>query len=264
MPNAIDRSGGAEFEDADVVAAYVHRPPYPDALIARLLALVPAPGAGTATVVDLGCGPGKLARALAPDVGEVIAVDPSAAMLALARRLGAHDRNVGWIHSRAEDLELADVSLGLAVAGAAIHWIDPARLFPRLARWLKPGASMAIVEGDAPTAAPWIEPWQGAIRAWVERLGGVWDGPNHQAMVKAHEPWLAVRGRETFTATVRQPIEDLLACQHSRATWARRRMGPQAEAFDAELRAILTPWATDGAVTYEMETQLVWGSPLQP
>ena len=40
-------------------------------------------------VLDLGCGPGMLARGLAPFVGEVVAMDPSPEMLAVARTLAA-------------------------------------------------------------------------------------------------------------------------------------------------------------------------------
>src|SRR5437879_9032562 len=110
---AIDRSRAAEFEDGDVVAAYVHRPPYPDALHARLLELTPTKGC----VLDLGCGPGKLARALAQHVDQVIAVDPSAAMLDLARKLDAgRNPNIAWTHARAENLALA-APIHLAVAG---------------------------------------------------------------------------------------------------------------------------------------------------
>jgi ubiquinone/menaquinone biosynthesis C-methylase UbiE len=257
MSDAIDRSAAAEFADPDVVGAYVHRPAYPDALIARLLELMPQRG----RVLDLGCGPGKLARALAPHVDEVIAVDPSPAMLRLARELDAgENRHIAWTCARAEELEV-DGPIHLAVAGAAIHWIDPAQLFPKLARWLAPGAPVAIVEGDQVGAAPWLDAWQAVIVAWVERLGRQWNDPAHRAMVTAHEPWIDIQDRERFVREVRQSVEDLIACQHSRATWARRGLGPLAEAFDADLRAVLAPWAQDGVVSYRMETQLVWGSP---
>src|SRR5215472_7418750 len=181
MPDAVDRSRAAEFEDEDVVACYRFRPAYPDALTHRLLQLMPHRG----RVLDLGCGPGKLARALSPEVAQVVAVDPSAAMLRCARELDAGaGGDIRWILSRAEDLEL-DAPVHLAVAGAAIHWIDPADLFPKLARALAPGAPLAVVDGDAPTAAPWIEPWNAAMRAWVERLGGHWNAQPHQALVTA-------------------------------------------------------------------------------
>jgi SAM-dependent methyltransferase len=257
MPQAIDRSLAAEFEDEDVVAAYVHRPPYPETLIARLLALMPQRG----RVLDLGCGPGKLARALAPHVEAVTAADPSAAMLRLARSLDeGRNGNIQWLHGRAEDLDLAP-PIQLAVAGAAIHWMDPAVLFPKLARALAPGAPLALVEGDAPTAAPWIAAYKAVIVGWVERLGGRWDDQAHRDRATAHEPWFDLQARETFVRRVRLPLADLIAGEHSRATWARRRMGPQAQAFDADLRAALAPWAQDGTLEFDMETRLTWGWP---
>jgi len=32
---------------------------------------------------------------------------------------------------------------------------------------------MAIIDGDAPVAAPWIEAWRAVIVDWVGRLGDV-------------------------------------------------------------------------------------------
>lgn len=248
---------GAEFEDEDVVAAYVHRPDYPAALHARLLELAP----GRARLVDLGCGPGKLARALAPHFDEVLAVDPSGAMLRLGQALDAgRHGNVRWLQSRAEDAGL-EAPIDLVVAGASLHWMDPAALFPRLAKAMGSDAVLAVVDGDAPTAGPWIEAYQAVIVGWVERLGDTWNGTAHRERMARHDPWFDVQAREAFTVQVRQPLETLIACQHSRATWARSKMGPLAEAFDADLRAALAPWAEDGAVSFEMRSSLVWGRP---
>jgi len=248
---------GAEFEDEDVVAAYVHRPDYPAALHARLVKLAP----GRARLVDLGCGPGKLARALAPHFDEVIAVDPSAAMLRLGQSLdGGRHRNIHWLRSRAEDVGF-ERPVGLVVAGASLHWMDPAVLFPRLAEAMTPDAVLAVVDGDAPTAAPWTEAYQAVIVDWVERLGDTWNGAAHRERMARHDPWFDVQGREAFTVQVRQPLETLIACQHSRATWARSKMGPLAEAFDADLRAALAPWAEDGVMTFEVGSSVVWGRP---
>jgi ubiquinone/menaquinone biosynthesis C-methylase UbiE len=254
-----DRSGGAEFLDDDVVAAYVHRPDYPSALYDSLLNLMPR----RRRVLDLGTGPGKIARAIAGSVEEVLAVDPSTAMLDLGRSLddGAHP-NIIWTHGAAEDLWLGDASVDLAVAGAAIHWIDCSQLCPNLARALSAGASIAIVEGDGPTEAPWLEAYMRVIRGWVERLGGAWNGQAHRALTSAHLAWIDFDGRAAFAAEVRQSLDDFIACEHSRATWSRTRMGSLAWAFDEDLHAALGPWAVDGLLAFSVETRLAWGRPL--
>jgi SAM-dependent methyltransferase len=246
---------GAEFADADVVAAYIHRPAYPSALFDRLTAL--APGRGRA--VDLGCGPGKLALGLAPRFDEVIAIDPSAEMLA-AGRAAAGGGDIRWVEGFAETADLPP-PIDLAVAGASIHWMDPAHLFPRLDDALATGGALAILGGDEPSAAPWLEAWRAVLVAWVERLGGVWNGPEHRARNDAHKAWFDVAGTEVFAHPVTQPVEALIAAEHSRATWARFKMGALADTFDADLRAVLAPHAGTGAVSYEVETRVTWGRP---
>ena len=59
-----------------------------------------------------------------------------------------------------------------------------------------------------------------------------------------------------------QKIQDLIEAEHSRATWARARMGAEsAEAFDADLRAVLEPAATAGEVEYVVRSTITWGRP---
>src|SRR6478672_4229372 len=69
----------------------------------------------TWTVGDFGCGTGQTTAALAPFVGNVIAVDESSAMLGAARkRLDARD-NVELRSGRLEDLPIDDAALDAAV-----------------------------------------------------------------------------------------------------------------------------------------------------
>ncbi|HWA62477.1 MAG TPA: hypothetical protein VG939_13935 [Caulobacteraceae bacterium] len=50
--------------------------------------------------------------------------------------------------------------------------------------------------------------------------------------------------------------DDLIDGEHSRATWARARMGPElAAAFDADLREVLGA----AEVEFRVETRLLWG-----
>lgn len=75
-PFTLDPANGVVFGELDVARCYAYRVPYAAQLYQRLLELVP----GRERLLDLGCGPGKLARELAPHFREVVAVDPSAAM----------------------------------------------------------------------------------------------------------------------------------------------------------------------------------------
>ena len=96
---------------------------------------------------------------------------------------------------------------------------------------------------------------------WVERSGRTWDDTAHKALVSAHLPWVDIDGEEVFAHTVQQPLDHFIEAQHSRATWARSRMGAEADVFDAELRAALQPFAVDGAVSFTVAVRLAWGAP---
>lgn len=254
---AAAQNTGAEFEDEGVVAAYVHRTPYPPALFDRLLEIAP----GRERLLDLGCGPGKLTLGLAPHFKDVLAVDPSAAMLALARRLdGGANPHIAWTEAFAEDV-LLPTPLDLIVAGASIHWMDAPRLFPKLAAAIAPQGQMAILGGDGPAQAPWIAAWNQTIFDWVGKLGGQWNDPSHQARVTGHQPWFDVAATELFTGPISQSVDDLIEAEHSRATWSRAKMGPLAQAFGADLRAVVAPYVTDGKVAFEISSTLWWGRP---
>jgi trans-aconitate 2-methyltransferase len=93
---------------------------------------------GTETVLDAGCGSGRVTRLLLERLprGRVIGVDASPSMIAAAREaLGA---DVELIVSDLVDLELAD-PVDVVFSNATFHWIlDHRRLFARLRAALVP------------------------------------------------------------------------------------------------------------------------------
>src|ERR687887_2087814 len=105
-------------------------------VLSRLAGVAP-----DATVLDVGCGTGRVTEALLELVpaGRVLAFDASAEMVALARdRLGG--RAEVW-RQDVLDLELED-RVDLIVSTAALHWVrDHDRMWARLRRALHPGGS---------------------------------------------------------------------------------------------------------------------------
>lgn len=100
--------------------------------------------AADATVIDVGCGTGRVTEALLALVprGRVLAVDASEAMVSLAQaRLG--DSVEVWCQD-VLDLDLEE-PVDAIVSTATLHWVpDHDRLWPRLARALRPGGVLEI------------------------------------------------------------------------------------------------------------------------
>jgi trans-aconitate 2-methyltransferase len=100
--------------------------------------------AGDGTILDIGCGTGRVTELLLALVprGRVLAVDASEDMVALARnRLG--DRAEVWCQN-ALDIAL-DEPVDVVVSTAALHWVpDHDRLWARLAQSLRPGGVLEV------------------------------------------------------------------------------------------------------------------------
>jgi ubiquinone/menaquinone biosynthesis C-methylase UbiE len=93
-------------------------------------------------VLEVGCGTGRLAVALAERGARVWGVDPSAAMLAQARATAG--RRVGFKQGRAEALPFKDGWFERAVLRLVVHLVDRPLALPELARVLVPAGRAAI------------------------------------------------------------------------------------------------------------------------
>ena len=126
--------------------------------------------ASEATVVDVGCGTGTLAIALAAGGAEVIGVDGDPEVLALAHAKPGADE-VQWRKGLATALPLPGASADRVVMSLLLHHLDPGAKRTALAeavRVLRPGGRLHI--------ADWGRPRDPLMRAAAWALGRV-DGP---------------------------------------------------------------------------------------
>jgi SAM-dependent methyltransferase len=257
------RAPGRRFSAERMAENYLFRPPYPAEVydvLGELLRGHPR------VLLDAGCGPGKITLGLVDQIDRADAVDPSAAMLRVARSLPAADSSkIRWIHSSIEDASL-DPPYGLVVAASGIHWMDLDRTLLRFADTLADGAMLAVLDGDAPVDAPWereetafmidfLAAREGRRLSWWKTVSERFAEP-----VLVHPAFEPLGHRITAPVAFSQSVGDYLRCQHSRATWSEDHLGEQASAeFDAAMTTILARYTRDGILAFDVQTRIEWG-----
>ncbi len=129
-------------------------------------------GAADGRVLELGIGSGLNFAHYGPAVRELIGVDPSAELLAMARRR-AGERAVTLIEGTAEALPLDDASVDTVVTTWTLCSVpDVARALAEVRRVLRPGGALLFVEhGRSPY--PHVARWQDRLdRPWGCIAGG--------------------------------------------------------------------------------------------
>jgi len=136
---------------------------------------------GAATVVDVGCGTGNLACLLARAGLEVIAVDPAAASLAVARRKPGAER-VRWLHGDATVLPPLQADLATMTGNVAQVFLADqqwAATLRAVRDRLRPGGRL-VFESRDPAKKAWLEwnrdqthrravvPGAGPVETWTD------------------------------------------------------------------------------------------------
>jgi trans-aconitate 2-methyltransferase len=156
---------------------------------------------GDETVLDAGCGSGRVTKLLLERLprGRVIGVDGSESMVEEARRsLADHGERVELIHSDLLELEL-DEPVDAVFSNAVFHWIfDHDALFGRLRAALKPGGMLAAQCGGEGNVANWVA----AVKRAAERE------PFARYLAERAEPWHYASAAETEARLARAGFAD--------------------------------------------------------
>jgi ubiquinone/menaquinone biosynthesis C-methylase UbiE len=134
------RSAAAHYEKGRV--------PYAPALIRRVAEVTDL--GSQHRVLDLGCGPGPLARSFASLAHEVVAIDPSPEMLTAAGALAGETTNIHFLAGSSYDLGPALGHFHLVVMGRSFHWMDRVDTLKRLDRMIEPAGAVALFHDSAP------------------------------------------------------------------------------------------------------------------
>jgi ArsR family transcriptional regulator len=159
------------------------------------------------TIGDLGCGTGRASEAIAPFVARVIAVDESAAMLQAAKKRLQPLDNVDLRRGDLEALPIDEAQLDAATLMLVLHHVtEPARALAEVARVLKPGGRLILVDMLPHDREHYRQQmghvWMGFSEEQIQRMLGD-TGFTHVRVVPL-APDSKVKGPGLFVATSRK------------------------------------------------------------
>jgi SAM-dependent methyltransferase len=214
-------------------------------------------------VLDLGCGTGDISLGLAGRVESIDAVDPSRAVLDVARSRHARTgTEIRWIQSTAEAFDFAG-PYALVVAGESLHWMEWHQLLPRCRDALRPGSFLAIVGGREFVDVP----WGAALGQIIPRYSTnrLYRARDLIAELTSRGLFQEVGRRRTAIVPFQQTVSDYVESIHTRNGFSRERMDTAAAAeFDEAVRRLVGPYAADQVYSGYVQSDVVWGKPQKP
>ncbi|WP_179380182.1 class I SAM-dependent methyltransferase [Jannaschia marina] len=224
--------------------------PYVIRRAARIAGLGP-----DSTALDLGCGPGMIAKELSKYSGDVLGVDPSKEMIRIARRDAPS--NVRFLVGSSNDLSFVDRPLALVTFGRSFHWMDRDQTLADLDGLVAPGGCLALF-GESPVGGGRgsAHAWWREVKAYLQRQPELTEGESAlfgPEWERNEFPlYRSAFSEVTYHGTLRQhrwTYKRVRAYALSRSVSSAERLGDRLPEFENGLREILKkhgpgPWTT--------------------
>jgi SAM-dependent methyltransferase len=235
------------------------RPPYAAAVIRRVAQLCGLDA--THRLLDLGCGPGQLALAFAPLVGQVVGIDPEPEMLRVARHeAAAAGLRIDFRLGSSQDVGPDLGAFRLAVIGRAFHWMDRPDTLARLDRIIEPGGAVVLFGHGHPKIPDnaWSETYERLVDRYAEAdaAKAAWHAPGwllHEAVL-LDSPFPHLERVSVIERRV-TPVERFVDRAMSLSTVSRGLTGARADDLARAVREALAPFARDGTVAEVVESE---------
>jgi SAM-dependent methyltransferase len=236
------------------------RPPYAERLIRHVVQFCALNDADH--VLDLGCGPGQLARALAPFVRQVTAIDPEPEMLAAAGKLAEASgiSNITFTQGSSLDLGPHLGHFNLASIGRAFHWMDRVETLRRLDGILEPGGAVVLFDDKHPPLPEnaWLDDFETLHERYSEQDSGrrIRKGPDwrpHEAVLldSAFPVLDRVSSLDRYSLSIDRLVDRVL----SRSSTTAARLGDKAAAMAEDIGKLVAQRGKDGVLQEVVETR---------
>jgi SAM-dependent methyltransferase len=137
----IDRSGYLEFDK--VAKLYDSaRPGYPNELYQKIIEY--AELGPNDPILEIGCGTGQATFFFASAGFNILALDPGANLLDLAKENLVNYQSVEFICEKFEEAQLPRNKYSLIFSATAFHWLEPEIAYKKAYECLRPGGSLAL------------------------------------------------------------------------------------------------------------------------
>jgi SAM-dependent methyltransferase len=250
------------------------RLPYAPGFAAELAGKLGQNGQGR--LLDVGCGPGTVALAMAPHFAEVVGVDSDPDMLAeasrRAKRLGV--RNASWVEARAEYLPAGLGVFRAVLFAQSFHWTDRDRAAAAAFEVIEPGGYFVHLSDfkeppanpvPLPHPSPPFERIAALVRSYLGELPRAGQGVLRYGTPSGERPIVEGAGFRDYQrllvpagGVAVRSADDVVAWVFSRSGSAPHLFGDRLEEFERELRVLLHEVSPDGVFAEQLPDTEIW------